>query len=41
LAGLDEASVAHLRRLVRQRVLDQLGAMELARLMLDFDGSVL
>jgi hypothetical protein len=41
LAGLDEASVAHLRRLVRQRVLDQLGAMELARLTLDFDGSVL
>jgi hypothetical protein len=41
LAGLDDASVAHLRRLVRQRVLDQLGAMELARLTLDFDGSVL
>ena len=41
LAGLDEASVTHLRRLIRQRVVDQLGAMELARLTLDFDGSVL
>lgn len=41
LAGLDEASVANLRRLVRQRVMDQLGAMKLARLTLDFDGSVL
>jgi hypothetical protein len=41
LAGLDEASVAHLRQLVRQRVLDQLGGLVLARLTLDFDGSVL
>ena len=41
LAGLDETSVANLRRLVRQRVLDQLGGLKLARVTLDFDGSVL
>ena len=41
LAGLDEASVANLRRLLRQRVLDQLGELGLARITLDFDGSVL
>lgn len=41
LAGLDEASVANLHRLVRQRVLDQLGALGLSRITLDFDGSVL
>ena len=41
LAGLDEASVANLRRLNRQRVLQQLGALGLARITLDFDGSVL
>jgi hypothetical protein len=41
LAGLDEASVANLRRLPRQRVLDQLGELGLARITLDFDGSVL
>lgn len=41
LAGLDEASVANLRRLNRQRVLNQLGALGLARITLDFDGSVL
>jgi hypothetical protein len=41
LAGLDDTSVDNLRRLVRQRVLDQLGALELARVTLDFDGSVL
>jgi hypothetical protein len=41
LAGLDEASVSHLRQLVRQRVLDQLGGLVLARVTLDFDGSVL
>jgi hypothetical protein len=41
LAGLDEASVANLRRLNRQRILQQLGALGLARITLDFDGSVL
>lgn len=41
LAGLDETSVANLRRLNRQRVLGQLGALGLARITLDFDGSVL
>ena len=41
LAGLDEASATHLRQLIRQRVLDQLGGLVLARLTLDFDGSVL
>lgn len=41
LAGLDAASVANLRRLNRQRVLEQLGALGLARITLDFDGSVL
>jgi hypothetical protein len=41
LAGLDDTSVTNLRRLVRQRVLDQLGGLKLARLTLDFDGSVL
>lgn len=41
LAGLDETSVTHLRRLNRQRVLEQLGALGLARITLDFDGSVL
>jgi hypothetical protein len=41
LAGLDDASVTHLRQLVRQRVLDQLGGLVLARFTLDFDGSVL
>ena len=41
LAGLDEISVTNLRRLNRQRILDQLGGLGLARLTLDFDGSVL
>ena len=41
LAGLDDTGVANLRRLVRQRVLEQLGALALARITLDFDGSVL
>jgi len=41
LAGLDETSVANLRRLIRQRVLDQLTILGLARVTLDFDGSVL
>ena len=41
LAGLDDTSVANLRQLVRQRVLNQLGTLELARVTLDFDGSVL
>jgi hypothetical protein len=39
--GLDDASVTNLHRLIRQRVLDQLSALELARVTLDFDGSVL
>ena len=41
LTGLDERSVTHLRRLSRQLVLDQLGGLGLARITLDFDGSVL
>jgi hypothetical protein len=41
LASLDDRSVTHLRRLVRQRVLEQLGSLGLARVTLDFDGSVL
>ncbi len=41
LAGLDAASVANLRCLNRQRVLEQLGILGLARITLDFDGSVL
>lgn len=41
LAGLDAAGVANLRRLNRQRVLERLGALGLARVTLDFDGSVL
>jgi hypothetical protein len=41
LANLDDKSVTNLRRLSRQRVLDQLNRLRLARLTLDFDGSVL
>ena len=41
LANLDERSVTNLRRLSRQRVLDQLSRLRLARITLDFDGSVL
>lgn len=41
LAGLDETSIANLRQLSRRRVLDQLGTLGLARVTLDFDGSVL
>ncbi len=41
LASLDDRSVANLRRLSRQRVLQQLSRLGLARLTLDFDGSVL
>ena len=41
LASLDDASVTHLRRLSRQRVLKQLNQLGLARITLDFDGSVL
>ena len=41
LAGLDDTAVANLRRLVRQRVLEQLGALALARITLDLDGAVL
>ncbi|MEN8133881.1 MAG: IS1380 family transposase [Pseudomonadota bacterium] len=41
LAGLDDTSVTHLRRLSRQRVLEQLSRLGLARITLDFDGSVL
>jgi hypothetical protein len=41
LASLDDTSVIHLCRLSRQRVLDQLCNLGLARVTLDFDGSVL
>ncbi|HHJ14474.1 MAG TPA: hypothetical protein ENJ79_08895 [Gammaproteobacteria bacterium] len=41
LAGLDAASVANMRRFNRQRVLEQLGALDLARIALYFDDSVL
>ena len=41
LAGLDERSVSNLRRLSRQRVLEQISRLGLARITLDFDGSVL
>lgn len=41
LAGMDERSVTQLRQLNRQRVLDQLNRLKLARITLDFDGSVL
>ena len=41
LASLDEGSVTHLRRLSRQRVLEQLSHLGLSRITLDFDGSVL
>ena len=41
LAGLDASSITQLRRLNRQRVLEQLRVFGLARVKLDFDGSVL
>jgi hypothetical protein len=41
LAGMDERSVDKLRHLNRQQVLTRLGSMKLARITLDFDGSVL
>ena len=41
LANLDDRSVANLRRLSRQRVLDQINRLRLACITLDFDGSVL
>jgi len=41
LAGVDKDSVANLRQLVRQRVLSQLSKLNLTRITLDFDGSVL
>jgi len=41
LAGVDERSVTALRQLNRQRVLDQISRVKLARITLDFDGSVL
>lgn len=41
LASLDESSVTKLRRLSRQRVLQQIRRLGLARITLDFDGSVL
>ena len=41
LASLDERGVTNLRRLIRQRVLRQVGCLGLARITLDFDGSVL
>ena len=40
LAGMDSQSVQKLRRLNRQRVLEQLSGLGLARITLDFDGSV-
>jgi len=41
LAGLDEAGVANLRGLLRGLVLERLAGLGLARVTLDFDGSVL
>ncbi len=41
LAGMDAQSVDRLRRLNRQQVLRRLGSLNLARITLDFDGSVL
>ena len=41
LAGMDNRSVGKLRRLNRQQVLRRLSALSLARITLDFDGSVL
>jgi hypothetical protein len=41
LAGMDNRSVDKLRRLNRQQVLRRLSALSLARITLDFDGSVL
>jgi hypothetical protein len=41
LAGIDSQSVDKLRQLSRQRVLEQLSGLGLARITLDFDGSVL
>ena len=41
LANLDDSSVTNLCRLSRQRVLKQLDDLGLARITLDFDGSVL
>jgi hypothetical protein len=41
LASLDDSSVANLRRFSRQRVLEQLRGLGLARITLDFDGTVL
>ena len=41
LAGMDARSVDKLRTLNRQQVLDRLGLLNLARVTLDFDGSVI
>lgn len=41
LAGMDARSVDRLRRLNRQQVLQRLSSLNLARITLDFDGSVL
>jgi len=41
LTGMDAQSVDRLRRLNRQQVLRRLGSLNLARITLDFDGSVL
>ena len=41
LASMDKGSVDKLRRLNRQQVLQRVGALKLARITLDFDGSVL
>jgi hypothetical protein len=40
LKGADEHSVEHLRRLLRELVLKRLASLHLARITLDFDGSV-
>jgi len=41
LAGADNQSVEHLRTFSQQQVLEQIQALRLARITLDFDGSVL
>jgi len=41
LSGLDERNFSQLRQLNRQRVLDQISRLKLARITLDFDGSFL
>jgi hypothetical protein len=41
LASIDQSSVEHLRALLGERVLDRLSALEIGRVTLDFDGSVI